>query len=55
MGINYLINQLLNYGLKNNLIEEHDLIYCANRLIDVLNVKTFELVETEEIEINGII
>ena len=52
MNINYLINQLLDYGLKNKLIEEYDVIYCANRLIDALGVKTFERVETEEIEIN---
>ena len=30
MSINYLINQLLSYGLKNHLIEEHDVINCAN-------------------------
>ena len=52
MSINYLINQLLSYGLKNHLIEEHDVIYCANKLIDILKVKTFELEETEDIEIH---
>ena len=55
MSVNYLINQLLNYGLKNNLIEEHDVIYCANRLIDILHVKTFELVETDDIDINDLL
>ena len=55
MSVNYLINQLLNYGLKNNLIEEHDVIYCANRLIDILKVKTFELEETNDIEINDLL
>ena len=52
MNINYLVNQLLDYGLKSNLIEEYDVIYCANRLIDALGVKTFERVETEDIEIH---
>ena len=52
MNINYLANQLLDYGLKTNLIEEYDVIYCANRLIDALGVKTFERVETEDIEIH---
>ena len=55
MSVNYLINQLLNYGLKNNLIEEHDVIYCANKLIDTLKVKTFELEETADIEINELL
>ena len=39
MSINYLINQLLNYELKNKLIEEHDVVYCANKLIDILKVQ----------------
>ena len=52
MSVNYLINQLLNYGLNNKLIEEHDVIYCANKLVDILKVKTFELEKTEDIEIH---
>lgn len=52
MNINYLINQLINYGVKENLIEEYDKIYCANKLIDIFNLNTFEFEETEEIEIN---
>ena len=55
MSINYLINQLLNYGVKNNLIDEHDVIYCANKLIDILKVKTFELEKTNDIEINDLL
>lgn len=52
MSINYLINQLINYGVKNHLIEEHDKIYCANRYLDLFKVNTFEFEETEEIEIH---
>ena len=42
MSINYLINQLVSYGVKNGLIEEYDMIYCANKLIDIFNLNTFE-------------
>lgn len=52
MSINYLINQLVSYGVKNGLIEEYDMIYCANRLIDIFNLNTFQFVETEEIDIH---
>jgi UDPglucose--hexose-1-phosphate uridylyltransferase len=52
MNINYLINQLINYGVKEKLIEEYDMIYCANELIDIFHLNTFEFEETDEIEIN---
>jgi len=52
MSINYLINQLIKYGVKEGLIEEYDMIYCANKLIDIFKVNTFEFEETEDIEIH---
>lgn len=55
MSVNYLINQLLNYGLKNNLIEEADVIYCANRLIAILKLKTFSREVTEDCPINELL
>ena len=55
MSINYLINQLVSYGVKNGLIEEYDMIYCANKLIDIFNLNTFEFEETEEIEIHTLL
>ena len=42
--INYLINELLEYGLRNNLINDLDLIYSANLLINILKVDNFEKV-----------
>ena len=48
MSINYLINQLVSYGVKEKLIDEYDMIYCANRLIDIFKVNKFEFEETEE-------
>ena len=52
MSINYLINQLIKYGVKEGLIEEYDMIYCDNKLIDIFKVNTFEFEETEDIEIH---
>jgi len=39
--INTEINRLLNFALQNNLIEETDKYYSANRLIDLLKVAEF--------------
>jgi len=55
MSINYLINQLVKYGVNEGLIEEYDAIYCANRLIDIFKVNTFEFEETEEIAIHELL
>lgn len=55
MSVNYLINQLLRYGIDNGLIEEYDAIYCANRLIDILGVKQFTFEKTEDIEISRLL
>lgn len=48
---NYLINQLLNYSLTHHLIEELDTIYCANQLIDLLKLPSFEQMEVKNIDI----
>jgi UDPglucose--hexose-1-phosphate uridylyltransferase len=55
MSINYLINQLVKYGVKEGLIDEYDMIYCANRLIDIFNLNTFEFEETEDIAIHELL
>lgn len=49
--INYLMNQLLNYGVKTKLIAELDRVYCANLLIDLFHLSSFEIENTEEIDI----
>ena len=42
--INKLINELINYGVKNQMIETDDKVYVTNRLLEL-----FELMEyTEE-------
>lgn len=55
MSINYLINQLISYGIKEGLIDEYDAIYCANRLIDIFKVNTFEFEETKPVAINELL
>lgn len=39
--INYLINELLAYGIKNNLISDLDEVYSANLLINLLKLDKF--------------
>ncbi len=39
--MNLLINELLDYGLQNKLIQEDDVDYSANRLIDLLGEDSF--------------
>ena len=46
----YYVYQLLNYGLKKKLIEEHDVVYCANKLIDILKV---EIDVNDRLDINS--
>lgn len=50
IDINYEINRLLQYGLRENLIEEDDVIYIANRIISILNLKEFAFIEELDIE-----
>lgn len=45
IDINYEINRLLQYGIRENLIEEEDIIYIANKIISILNLKEFVMLE----------
>ena len=42
MNINYEINRLISFGLQHHMIEEADLLYAANKIIDILRVPSFE-------------
>ena len=46
--MNLEINRLLNFSLQQGLIAEEDKNYCANLLLDLLQVDEFELVEVNE-------
>ena len=53
--MNTRINQLMEYGLKNNMISKEDVTYSVNLLLDLLKVDTFERVKTEEASIYDIL
>ena len=42
MEYNVIINELINYGIVNNLCEEIDAIYLGNRIIDILKLNSFK-------------
>ena len=42
MNINYEINRLISFGLQHHLIEESDVLYVANKMIDILNIPSFQ-------------
>ncbi|MBR1797601.1 MAG: UDP-glucose--hexose-1-phosphate uridylyltransferase [Clostridiales bacterium] len=44
--INYLITELINYGLQNELVDDMDKVYTVNRLVEILGLN--EYVEPEE-------
>lgn len=46
-NINHSINKLLHYGVVNNFITERDVTYCANRLINLLGLDSFEAISME--------
>ncbi len=48
MSIQTEINRLLNFALQKGLLQECDVMYAANRLIDVLQVEEFVPEKTEE-------
>ncbi len=52
MDINYEINRLIQFGLAHHMIEEADVLYAANKIIDLLKVPSFEYesVEGEDLE-----
>lgn len=47
--MNTLINQLIQYGLDQELIEKYDIDYVANRLIDLLGQDEFVYVRQENV------
>lgn len=47
-NINHSINKLLQYGVVNDFIGERDVAYCANRLIDLLGLDSFEGVQIDD-------
>ncbi|MDE5978068.1 MAG: UDP-glucose--hexose-1-phosphate uridylyltransferase [Turicibacter sp.] len=51
MNINYEINRLIKFGLAHQMIEEADVFYAANQMIDILNIQSFEY---EEVELSSI-
>lgn len=52
MNINYEINRLISFGLQHHMIEEADLLYAANKIIDILKIPSFEYeaIELEPME-----
>lgn len=46
-NINHSINKLLHYGVVNKFITERDMTYCANRLINLLGLDSFEEISME--------
>ena len=53
--MNTKINQLLEYALKNGMIEEYDYDYCANLLIDLFGIYEFKREQVEECSIYEIL
>lgn len=47
MSINYEINRLVSFGLQHQMIEASDVMYVANKIIDILNIPSFEYEATE--------
>ena len=48
MNINYNINELLNYGIQNKLIEKEDIAYTSASLLQILSLSDFARVEVEK-------
>ena len=46
MKLQKLINELLDYGLKKNILDERDLVYSTNLLIDIFGIHEFERIPT---------
>ena len=42
MKLQKLINELLDYGLKKNILDERDLVYSTNLLIDIFGIHEFK-------------
>lgn len=48
--MNEAMNALIDYALSNHLIEQSDVYYSANLLLDVLKLDNFERIEQEEVQ-----
>ena len=46
--INRLINELVQYGISNHLVEEDDRVYVTNRLLELFGQMEFSEEITEE-------
>ena len=53
--MNTKINQLLEYALKNGMIEKYDYDYSANLLIDLFGIQEFKREEVEDCSIYEIL
>ncbi len=49
MDINYLVNELVAYGLKTELIAEADETYATSRLLEILSLYDFKKVTVENV------
>ena len=49
------IKQLVNYGLKNNLLEKGDEIFTVNQLLELFQLDEMEEVEAEDAELEDIL
>ncbi|MTL35784.1 galactose-1-phosphate uridylyltransferase, partial [Turicibacter sanguinis] len=47
MNINYEINRLISFALTHHMIEEADVVYTANKIIDILRLPAFEYEEVQ--------
>ena len=46
------INQLIQYGLDNQLLNLDDSFYASNKLLDILKIKDFSSKSVESIDYN---
>lgn len=53
--MNREINQLIQFGLKNQMIQEEDKYYAVNLLLDLLHLDSFEDIDVEEASLYDIL
>lgn len=49
MEIEYLINELTNYGVEKDLVNPLDEVYVTNKLLEIFQIAEFEIVEVSNI------
>ena len=49
------IKQLVNYGLKNELLEKEDEIFTVNQLLELFGLDEMEEIEAPEAELEDIL